>query len=77
MAIFPTKEQELENRINRLEKQVEHLLSASQKTSTSDEALPIGDVVLSEERAELCNHRWEDLDNFSDRRICEDCGKIN
>ena len=58
MAIFPTKEQELENRINRLEKQVKHLLSASQKPSTSDEALPIGDVVLSEERAELkCQHK--------------------
>jgi len=43
MGMFLTKEQELEDRIKRLEKQVE-MLSESQNSSTSDEALPIGDV---------------------------------
>jgi hypothetical protein len=43
---------------------------ASQNSSTSDEALPIGDVVLSEERAELVCDECKEVKKLE---YCVDC----
>ena len=64
MGTFLTKEQELEDIIKRLEKQVE-ILSASIKPETSEGALPISEV--GETLQSNCCGRCDGINDFCPR----------